>query len=310
MNKKILAFDMDGTLVDLMSVFDRLLLEQYGITPNRANQTEFDLKCCIQLSGNKIHKLIREAIDMVDEIPIYDGVSDFFEYLYSVTHLPIRVITNRPIDSAMKTYELMERITSVPYELIINHHGYDKVKFMNGCSAIIEDRRRNALEIANLKRSSKIAYLIDKPYNQIKNPPERLIRISQFKDIRKFYTGWGYLDTSKNYYYRSERLKMAKHFGFNHISQTVALLYDKYGSSRIVGQIIRESGENVLTDIRRMQKSGIKLDIQLSDRGGFHPRKKAQHLCPCGTKPRHKETVCDECLAEIRLLGASNVQLV
>jgi uncharacterized HAD superfamily protein len=175
-----IAFDLDGTLVDLMAVFKRLLKSVYNIDYDDSKQTRFHVNVD-GLTDTQIRDLIWQSTEAYATTPIYPGVPELMKYVYKLTDQPIKIITNRPIHVTEETYRLVKRFCHVPFELVINYRGYPKSIYLNGYDMYVEDRRANALHIAT---AGKVVFLIDRPWNQF----ETDLPIFRINDIREINT--------------------------------------------------------------------------------------------------------------------------
>ena len=176
-----IAFDLDGTLVDLLSVMADKLRLLYGA--EIVNHTKHRLETDPPLSRNKIWKAIEAAYPEIDQITVFDGVFKLMRGIYFRTLQPIKIITARPFRSANDTYALCERIMPVPFELILCGGMSYKGRYLYGCKYYVEDRRKVAHNLA--ERWGKIVYLVNRPYNQPENgeDPEGVRRIKELTEL-------------------------------------------------------------------------------------------------------------------------------
>jgi hypothetical protein len=181
-----IAFDLDGTLIDLISVFDQVLFEVHGIKIDESRRTRFDLSYCVDLTKNEIWSVIKRAMDRVNDIQIYLYAKNLIDYVYAFTEKPIKIITNRPIDKVAQTYDIVDRMCKrTPYELIINHRGFSKLTYMDGIEFMVEDRRKNAIEFAE---AGKTVFLLSRSYNSLpKNTPRSIIVIESLKQVLDYF---------------------------------------------------------------------------------------------------------------------------
>jgi len=180
-----IAFDLDGVLVNLMKLFEEVLCAETGIVWSQNDQTTFDLTEHLPLTRKEIWELIRTCYRRWPEIPITIGVPELCEYAYAVMGCPVKIITNRPMDAAQDTYNLVHKFCKkIPYELVINYRGYSKAVFLDGYDAIVEDRRRNAIDIAD---HGKIVLLLDSPWNKIEKDPPGVHRIHDLSEVIDYF---------------------------------------------------------------------------------------------------------------------------
>lgn len=69
---------------------------------------------------------------------------------------------------------------------------------------------------------------------------------------------WELLDKNYKYYYRSDRLEIAKKFGFNFISQATIMLYRKYQSTEKVAKLLYVTDTTIRSELIRHQEPLIK----------------------------------------------------
>lgn len=175
--KKLLnvAFDLDGTLIDLMTAFERILWERYQCKiPHHRNYkivTEPDL------SWDKIEKVFCEAFSCIEEIQLKPGAYEILKELYSRSdHDPIRIITARPYwIAANDTYDLVDKICQdIPYEIVIvatkgitMGTGPDAEKhiYLNRYKYYVDDRRKTCIDLST--NHNKICFMPTTSYNTL-----------------------------------------------------------------------------------------------------------------------------------------------
>ena len=75
-------------------------------------------------------------------------------------------------------------------------------------------------------------------------------------------------DKTHQYYYRDDRLKMAKKYGYEFISEATVELYKKHQSSQKVGKMLEVSGNSILLELKNFQSI-----VEIRKRGGNNGRK-------------------------------------
>ncbi len=162
MRKIQIAFDLDGCLIDLMSIIKSMLFDLYGA--KIIDDTKWRLETDIGISNNKIWKAVRLAYQKIDEIEIYPGVTELLTKLYEKTREPPLILTARPFDAANYTYEIVKRIMNkTPFALILKHDFCHKADYLQGYHWFVEDRKRTACELSELGFQVP---LVKKSYNQ------------------------------------------------------------------------------------------------------------------------------------------------
>lgn len=182
--KNDIAFDLDGTLVDLMGVFEKVLMEKHRAQVNPVRGWQITTNP--PLSDNDIWYCFGQAYTMIDDFPIYPGAAELLTSLYEKTGDPPMIVTQRPAWSATYTHELARRFLSVPYTVAFVERAEDKMAYLGGCQYYVDDRRKVALSIAE---SGRHAFLLDRPYNQIdfNQYPKLFSNITIIQDIRDLF---------------------------------------------------------------------------------------------------------------------------
>lgn len=185
MDKRIkIAFDLDGTLADLMTVFIPILESMTGKDlkewrKNRTNYNLVDKEMGIDIK--MINKALKMSYGMHKYTTIYPMVTELMHFLYTKTGEPPHIITARPIRAAEFTHKLVRRLMhGVPYLLTFSGGPDTKHIFLKPYEYFVEDRRKIALGLEKL--GWKI-FLLDKPYNQIEEYKPRIERIKSFETI-------------------------------------------------------------------------------------------------------------------------------
>ena len=158
-----IAFDLDGVLVDIMPVFNRIIWDEYESIQVPVNH--WDICTEPPLDQKTLQDCVVRAINSIDEIQIKPGATELLSKLYEMTGEPVKIITARsPKTCANATYRLIsERLCNFPYDLTLTSD-HSKVPYLNRYSFMVEDRRKNALEFA---AADKKVYLINAYYNQM-----------------------------------------------------------------------------------------------------------------------------------------------
>lgn len=179
----MIAFDLDGTLIDLMSMFKDSVKVLYGLDFYPEKQTEF--KVDLPINDRELMIAFDHAMKKHDSVIIYPGIKDMMKELYLKIHQPIKIITNRSIGQATDTYRVVDRICKdIPYTLIINHTRLSKSTFLTKHDIIyVEDRRKYALE---LEKIGKFVFLVDRPWNQFEIGTDDIKRINNASSVLSY----------------------------------------------------------------------------------------------------------------------------
>ena len=170
-----IAFDLDGTLIHLMPVFERIIWEKYKAKV--PSTRSFKIFTEPELDYETIMWCFGEAFKCIDEIEIIPGVRELFNILFKLADKkdPIKIITARPLSSANDTYKLCERICkNVDYELVIVETSDNKIKHLNRHNHYVDDRRKTCLHLASY---NKTLWMPKKHYNHPIESPENLMVI-------------------------------------------------------------------------------------------------------------------------------------
>ena len=163
MKKILIAFDLDGCLINLMAVFRRFLLEIHGVEIK--SQKTFSLRSSTGLLSKDIWHLIHLSYKEVKSTPIFPGATKLLTKLYEKTNEPPMILTARPFDSVDDTYAVVKKLMKkTPFQLILKHPKASKGQYLRGYKFFLEDRRKTALELSDLGFTVP---LIKKAYNHI-----------------------------------------------------------------------------------------------------------------------------------------------
>lgn len=181
MKKRLnVAFDLDGTCINLKKVMDDVVKEYYDDV--FVDHNEFKLKTNNGLDQEGILNVIEIACSRIDDIEPYEGVQKLFETLYSITKEPIPIVTARPSSQLQSAHDVVEKFSTVPFFIGYAKGWQQKFKFLTRYSYYVEDRRKTAFDLAN---RGKIVYLLARDYNKILNKERHfnIIRIGNIEDL-------------------------------------------------------------------------------------------------------------------------------
>jgi len=173
-----IKFDLDGVLINFSHVA-KCLLHADGYSVN--STTRFKWTTTPALADSIIWDYFKESYVLWRITPIFDGARELVRAVYNYTGRPISIITARPIDYATETFKVIDRVVDVPFSVAITE-GNQKYAHLDPGDIIVEDRRRTVLQLAEIGIRS---ILVDKPYNQIKNPPPQIQRVRGLLEIER-----------------------------------------------------------------------------------------------------------------------------
>lgn len=164
MSRLNIAFDLDGTCIDLHSQFSKILLNWTGIDVRQASQFHIDRE--FNISKTLLWAAIRESYRAWEEIEIFPGVEDLMKLLYDMTGDPIYFVTARPKKYASETFQLIERFCPHPFKVSMCEQGDEKLKYLKNYMFYVEDRRKTAIDLAV---QGKVVYMPKRAYNKLDN---------------------------------------------------------------------------------------------------------------------------------------------
>lgn len=174
-----IAFDLDDVLIDLCGAFIPTINRVMGGEKIIYNEVkEYNLEKCgatkeaLNYAARSVYKFWRT------ETPPYPEADEVLRNIFIQTGRPIRIVTARPNYCAAETLDMCnEYFKHIPLEVIFVN-GYGKSIFLKDFDTFVEDRRKTALELADL---GKHVYLVDKPYNQCEH--KGITRIKDLSEI-------------------------------------------------------------------------------------------------------------------------------
>lgn len=178
-----IAFDLDGTLINIMDPVERLLFEKFGA--KIVHPDGFQLHTEPFLEDEQIWECINEAYEFHDEIKIYPGATELLTKLYSLSdNDPIKIITARPPKRAANTtYKYVsERLCDLPYELVIVSDN-DKLPYLHRYTYFVEDRRKTAIQLAE---AGKKVFFLKRKWNKLPKAYENICEIDAIKRLIPF----------------------------------------------------------------------------------------------------------------------------
>ena len=183
-----IAFDLDGTLIHIMPVFEDIIWKMYKAKiPNNRN---FRIKTKPELDYKTIMWCFGEAFKRINDLKIAKGVRELFKQLYELSDDdPIKIVTARPYSSAEWTHKLVERICEgiCEWEVVLVKNGDNKIKHLNRYAHFVDDRRKTAL---HLESCGKTVWVPMKNYNRPMPDRRGIMLINSIEDLVPWAAGF------------------------------------------------------------------------------------------------------------------------
>lgn len=175
------AFDLDGTLVDLMSLFKRVIRDVAGVGLAEMRDS-FKIVTDPPVDNSVIWEAFRIAYKRVNDIPAIPGAVELLKELYITSQgEPVTIITDRPHWSANDTYRLLDRLLDgIPYRLIMVQNGEQKLPYLLGIDHFVDDRRKTAKQMVE---GGKWVFVPKTHYNLMDPVPDGIQYIDSVADL-------------------------------------------------------------------------------------------------------------------------------
>lgn len=190
MKKIDIAFDLDSVLVDPMPVFKDVIYRRYGAKV--VSLDHWHIKMEPDISFDQFIDSFQETYELYNLMPIMKGARRMLNRLHKLApDDPIKIVTARRYNTAVVSLKLIkDRIFDGPFDLSFAP-GEDKSKYLCHHHYFVEDRRKNALSLAE---NGIIVYMPDCPWNQdrpgykIDHPKIKRIKgvYQLLPDVKKF----------------------------------------------------------------------------------------------------------------------------
>ena len=180
--KNLIAFDLDGVLIDIMTPIKKWLLRIYNITID-PDFWSYKLENETELSKKQVWEVIGRAIKDIKGTPIYPGAHELLTKIYEITKEPPLILTARKYTAATETYQIVKKMMKkTPFNLVLKHRNASKYQYLDSYYYYVEDRRRTALELSQL---GFFIPLVKTSYNKIENIEEhpRIVYINGVQDL-------------------------------------------------------------------------------------------------------------------------------
>jgi hypothetical protein len=184
-----IAFDMDSVMNNMGSDLGHYIADHFGVTFGSVH--DYDTITGFQkfmfkvpdVSGNAIRKVVHKFI--LEESPSAMStpwLHSVMRYVYSVTGMPITVITARPPETVDVTHNwLLENLASTPFTCYMTH-GISKAPVLELIHAdiFVDDRWKTILRLMG-----EIEYpvLYRRPWNVGRPVPLPVLNIRDLRDI-------------------------------------------------------------------------------------------------------------------------------
>lgn len=175
-----IAFDLDGTLIWLMPVVERLLWEKHKVRVPKSRK--FRVTTEPEIPFEDLWDCFYEAFTCIDEIKVVPGATELLRKLHLLSdNDPVKIVTARPLKAANDTYKLVKKVCpDFPYELIIVEDTENKKLHLNRYHYFVDDRRKTALDLA--EHGIKV-YLPICNYNQPFPPHYNVTPIDSIQEL-------------------------------------------------------------------------------------------------------------------------------
>ena len=178
------AFDLDSVLNELGEGLSDYLVTKFGTKNIRTYTKVGALKFHFETPGVSSDEMYGHVLEYLKyesphELPT-PHMAAVLEYVYSVTKVPICIVTARPKSVASQTFEwLMDNVT-VPFVVYMVDGHRDKTKILHGinCHMFVDDRYRI---IQEMRADVLVPILYIRPWNR--NRDERFIECRDLRDV-------------------------------------------------------------------------------------------------------------------------------
>jgi hypothetical protein len=158
----MIALDIDGVLLNVEPAIEKHLLRIFGPAGRRLRNGRHAIQTEGGISKDGVHVAIGCALRDIDEIkPIY-GAGVLLGVISLLTRAPVQCVTARRPEVAAYTDRALARWFGVPFNVV--HTGGARKSEHTPAQFVVEDRRRNALELVDAGRT---VLLLDTEYNQM-----------------------------------------------------------------------------------------------------------------------------------------------
>lgn len=180
-----MAFDIDGTVIDLQTLLKKEFKRRYGVIVPDVAFSRFDISKVTGISIEKVEECISSCIKKVDKQKIYPGSKDFISRYQRVTGNIVLFVTNR-VDKESTIKLLNKYFHDVPYEVFFVPENKSSILREKKVNVFIEDRFDKALEVY---QSGLKVVLIERPWNVIfkEKSPDGLLWVKDWFELTKLF---------------------------------------------------------------------------------------------------------------------------
>jgi len=179
----MIAFDIDGVVLDFASMLQKHVLIEFGVEWNKSTYY-------VEIPGVKDHNGFKEEIDKivlnnVDTINAIPKAIESLELFYKYLKTPIRFFTARsnvPEIMEVTQASLERHLVDIEFDVVyVGEHKKDE--YLTGYRHFVDDQQGNLLPALN-KNIITCGYLIDQPWNQkVEGVHDGMIRISNLETV-------------------------------------------------------------------------------------------------------------------------------
>lgn len=160
-----IAFDLDGTLIDLNAVAVPLIEAATGFSVEGCDR--WDIAGYLGVDDSLVWGCYKQAFAMVDQIPVMPGARELVQRLYEISGDPITVVSSRPDEFATDAFAACRKVCGdVPFVLALTSSSEEKYKYLRGFRFFVDDKFETA---ADLNERGMIVFMPDRFYNQFRN---------------------------------------------------------------------------------------------------------------------------------------------
>ena len=182
-----IAFDIDGVLADSEVTIRKHILKETGYDLRSDTIRKFNFT----VPGSTVEEtywLIQDGVKYyTDEIQPHSGAVDSIckVYEFHKRQRPITFITARPEKYLGKETMiwLKKQFPNMWFNL---HFAEDKIKSVDGFECIVEDRLKNANDLA---KYLSVVYLVNQPWNEDRETEWNVIRVNSVSEAVDKYIG-------------------------------------------------------------------------------------------------------------------------
>jgi len=181
----MIAFDLDGVIVDTYEVMRKRLLEKFGVNFPKETHTSFNFDIP-DVDPKEIQKCIDDIMvhDTISAKPLGNSI-EVLKKIYYDYNLPIVIITARPHISKDNTVAWLKRyLEDTPFKLFVTQNGKKNFYIaVNNIRFFVDDRYKTCHEVSPIVEK---VFLFDSPWNQRTIKEKNIIRIKKLNEVFKY----------------------------------------------------------------------------------------------------------------------------